>query len=131
MNINVDVRVSHWTSNVEPHEGVTIEVTDMASHKRVATVTLTPLDFYNIMANRGGKGTAEILDPEHYQYVGKKHVHQEVDLDKKIVDTFRWEPKVTQEMRDIGELYVGRLDMEGYRWTRHNYGWGLRVWKYE
>lgn len=130
--IKVNVRLSHYTSNVEPHRGAHLEIEDEVSNTRIASITLSPEQVYNLISNSQAKGTAEVLEPEHYaQRVGNRYKWEQIKLDEEFEKLIRFERSVTPEMERIGQWYQVAGGYQGYSWRLHNYGWSLTVWKYE
>lgn len=131
-SIEVNVRLSHYTSNAEPHHGARLEIVDELSHMRIITVTLSPEQVYKLISNQEAKGIAEVLDPEHYeQRVGNKYVHEVVKLGEEFEKSIRMEREVNKRMRNLAEFERLTRGYQGYSWRLHNYGWSLSLWKYE
>lgn len=134
LNTPVEARISFLSSNLTGL-GVEISLTDRMSGTRFAEVELTPAQFTELLAARNVVAMADLVGRNAYAHqVGRKYVTEVV---KDIPEEFRkYHPKwnkegLTDAMLAYGQERADEGGWDGYRWSHHNYGWDLRVYRYE
>jgi hypothetical protein len=136
LNTPVEVRISFPTSN-QTGLGVEISLTDRMSGTRFATVDLTPAQFTELLASRNVITMGDLAGADTYaNQVGKDYETRVVHIPEEFQKYHPgWDEKrenmkgPTPQMESYGEACAAD-GWDGYRWTRHNYGWSLRVFRY-
>lgn len=127
--VDVDIRLSWPISNDREDRYGNLVITDRLSGVRVIDLELNAEQITNLLAGSGAKVPATVLDPEIYKRVGKKYVWERVPFYAELI------PISTREVTEAMEVYADQQvwagGWEGYRWSLHNYGWELTVYKYE
>lgn len=134
----VEVRITFPTSNMHGLSAQ-IQLADRMSGKSLATLDLTSTQFTELLAARNVTVMGELLPSEHYASVGKELVAEVVeDIPERYVK-YRpnWNAErtrlegPTEDMEAWAKLYAAQYGWEGYSWSHHNYGWSLRVHRYD
>lgn len=138
VNTPVDVRISFPTSNMH---GLNAQITlsDHMSGKTIASIDLSGQQFTELLGARNVTVMGELLPSEHYEKVGKKYVTEVVQDFPEKFRAYRpgWNAErtnlngATDEMKEWGKLYAAQHGWEGATWSHHNYGWSLRVYRYD
>ena len=125
--IEADVRLAFPTNNKNPERCVSIVMTDCASSLTLIAFELTAEQFTSLLASAGATVEAEVPEVQHYRNVGREYVVKKVSIPD---DRFKWEREVTTDMNSFAVNEMIAAGFTEYRWTRHNYGWGLIISTY-
>ena len=130
-NVKVEVRLSR-VSSPTTNGVMRLTVIDRLSRTQIVELDLDEEQFFRLIGNMDARVVAEVPDDERWPRVGKKYEWEKVRGEEfdALAETIRFgvrEP--TEEMLQFGEKAQGD-SWDGFRWTLHNYGWDLGVFRW-
>lgn len=128
MDVNTDIRLSYPSSNMPPYKWAELTITDRDSGIRIAEIRLDEKQLFDLFSGLGAQGVVgDFIGESYYKNIGRQYVFKKIELPD---DRFKWENEVTTEMETFGVNEMVAAGFTSYRWTKHNYGWGLGISNY-
>ena len=132
--VPVEVRMSRVSS---PTEGLMmhLSVIDTLSRMSILDVRLSPLELFKLVENMDAVVDAQVPGDEEWAHVGKKYEYslvpqEEVEARFSRAELGSAHDTPTEAMEVFGNIQARTRGYDGYRWSRHNYGWGLGVYRW-
>lgn len=128
---DVRLTLTYPTSNMTDDRTSVLTIEEKNSGMRIAEITLDPTQLLSLLASSSIVASAELINTELYDRIGKKIVVDTEVFGRK--EPLGGSQEVTETMKAYGDGQLKRNggDWEQYRWSRTNSGWKLvkRRWE--